>query len=77
MTIEELLERAYQVAALPTLRRQPINPDAAIYKYWKAHPEVGPIAMQEIDVDEGGRAVITLTGKVVWWKGGDVVEVLP
>lgn len=77
MTIEELLSRAYQVSAMPTLRRQTIPTDAALFRYWKAHPEVGPIAMQEVDVDEGGRAVITLTGRVLWWRGGDQVDVLP
>jgi hypothetical protein len=37
--------------------------------------EVGPIAMHEIDVDEGGKGLVTMIGRVLWWHGGDDVEV--
>jgi hypothetical protein len=70
MRIADLENLAYQVASLPSLPRRPVSPDAAIYKYVRSHPEVGPIAMHE-----GGKATITVTGRIVWWHGGDDVTV--
>lgn len=75
MKLADLENLAYQVASLPSLPRKPVNPEAAIYKYVRAHPEVGPIAMHEIDVDEGGKGLVTVTGRVLWWHGGDDIEV--
>jgi hypothetical protein len=76
-TIDDVREMAYNLAALPQLKKQPVNPDAAIFRYWLEHKqELGTPATAELELDDGSRALITGTGAILVWRGGDEVEVL-
>jgi hypothetical protein len=76
MTIDDVLDLAYQAATLPTPRKTTVNRDAAIFKFWKANREVGTPVTTEYALDDGTTAVVTATGRVLQWTGGDTVLVL-
>lgn len=49
------------------------NPDAALAKYWRAHPEIGsPVGHEWSDGD--GTAYQAFATGVYVWRGGDAVE---
>jgi hypothetical protein len=75
-TLEDVQAMAYNVVALPSLKKQKVVPEAAIYRYWLANKDVGTPATAEIPLDDGSRAVVTSSGRVLHWTGGDTVEVL-
>jgi len=62
--------------SFPVPKLDPTNPDSAIFKYWLSHKDVGTPMTNEIEVEEGGVAVITSTGRILHWMGGNEVEVL-
>jgi len=62
--------------ALPVPKLDPANPDSAIFKYWRANKDVGTPMTNEVEVEEGGTALITSTGRILHWLGGEDVEVL-
>lgn len=76
MTIDDVQQMAYSAAALPALKNKPINPDAALFKYWLANKDVGVRLTDEITLDDGTTAIVCSTGKVLHWVQGDQVEVL-
>jgi hypothetical protein len=76
MTLDDLQARAYNAAALPMLKTQQVNPDAAIFKYWTQHKDVGVPITGEIALEDGTTAVIFSTGRIVHWLQGDQVEVI-
>lgn len=73
MTIEDVQQKAYNAAALPTLKAQSIDPDAAIYRFWLNDKSIGVPLTAEIALDDGTTAVIFSTGTVAHWLGGDTV----
>lgn len=84
MTLDDLRLMAYRVAALPKPTRTSMfgsatgnpDPDAAIFKYWSSHKEVGLPYTREYRLDDDSVGVITATGRILHWLGGDQVEVL-
>lgn len=80
MTIDDVRALAWNVCALPSPARRIPRPDAngelpAIYKYWLANPDVGTRMTDEIVLNDGTTALITATGHVLHWVGGDTVLV--
>lgn len=73
MTIDDIQQKAYNAAALPALKPQPVDPGAAIYLFWLNDKSIGVPLTAEIDLDDGTKAVIFSTGKVAHWLGGDTV----
>ena len=76
MTIDDIQAMAYNAAAQRALKKQPVNPEAAIFRYWLAHKDVGVPVTPELELDDGSRAVVMSTGKVLQWTGGDDVAEL-
>ena len=76
MTLDDLQARAWQIMAAPTPKITKPDPDTALFKYWKAHKDVGPPMTNELAVEEGGTAILTATGRILHWLGGEDVEVL-
>lgn len=76
VTIDDVQDLAYQAASLPTLAKRKVDRTAAIFKFWTANKEVGTPLTNEYKLDDGTTALITSTGKVLHWTGGDTVEVL-
>jgi hypothetical protein len=76
MTIDDVLAQAYNAASLPTLKKQQVNTDAAIYKFWLANRDIGVPLTAEIALDDGTTAVIFSTGKVAHWLSGESVELV-
>lgn len=77
-TLEEMQEIAYKIACATkpnagTAKGLPTD-DGAIYKYWKNHKNVGVPYTAEHDIVEGGKALATSTGVVLYWNGSEVVE---
>ena len=73
--LADVQQMAYNAAALPALKKQPVNTDAAIYKFWLdiANRDVGVPITAEIMLDDGTTAVVCSTGKILHWVGGDQV----
>ena len=81
MTIEEMQVTAFNVMALPTPKKftqaeRNAIPNSAIFKYWLTNKDVGTPMTREQPMDDGTTALITTTGKILHWVGGDNVEVL-
>jgi len=84
MTLDDLRKMAYRVAALPKPTRTSMfghsqgepNPDAAIFKFWSSHKEYGVPYSKEYSLNDGTTAILTATGRILHWIGGDEVEVL-
>jgi hypothetical protein len=77
--LEELQVAAYRVAEWAPAGPIAVIPEAAIFRYWQAHKEVGTAATSELpvaDADGGGAVVITMAGRVLRWSGGDQVQAL-
>jgi hypothetical protein len=75
-SLADVIAQAYNAAALPTLKRQQVNTDAAIYKFWLANRDIGVPLTAEIPLDDGTTAVIFSTGKVAHWLSGESVELV-
>ena len=74
-TLEELQEIGYKIACgskpnVNTAKKLPTG-DSACYKFWKENKWVGvPYDINgEYDVAEGGKAIVTSIGYVVYWDG--------
>jgi hypothetical protein len=77
MTIEDVQALAWNVMALPAPKKQTPNQTAALYRYWLEHKdEVGARMTAELALADGTAAIVTASSKVLWWKGGDEVEVV-
>lgn len=76
MTLDDLQAKAWQAMTAPAPKINKPNPDAAIYKYWLAHKEVGPPLTNEQTLEDGTTALLTATGRILHWLGGDQVEVV-
>lgn len=76
MTIDELQAKAWTVMSMPSPKISAPNTDAALYRYWLANKDVGPPMTNEYALDDGTAALITATGRILHWLGGDQVEVL-
>jgi hypothetical protein len=83
MTLEELQLKAFGVGAWnkPTLKQIfPPNgvpqEDSAIFKFWKDNKDVGTPYTKEFGLEDGTTALITVTGRILHWLGGNDVEVL-
>lgn len=78
-TKEELQEIAYKIAcaAKPNANTAKALPtgSGAIYNYWKEHKTVGVPYTAEYDVTEGGKALVTSTGVILYWDGSSVSEI--
>lgn len=74
-TIADLQAKAWRLMAAPTPKLSQPHPDAAIYRYWQSHKEVGTPMCDEVPVTEGGTALYTSTGRILHWLGGDEVAV--
>jgi len=75
VTIEDLQKQAWRLMAVPAPKLNAPNPDAAIYKYWLSHREVGTPMTNEIALDDGTTALITSTGRILHWLGAEDVAV--
>lgn len=76
MTIDELQAKAWTVMGMPSPKISAPNPDAALYRYWLMNKDVGPPMSNEYALDDGTVALITATGRILHWLGGDEVDVL-
>ena len=76
MTLDDLQAKAWQVMSAPAPKITAPNPDAAIYRFWLAHKDVGPPLTNEQKLDDGTTAILTATGRILHWRGGDEVAVL-
>ncbi|MCC7107411.1 MAG: hypothetical protein IT307_19920 [Chloroflexi bacterium] len=77
-SLGELQIAAYRLAEWAPARPIAVIPEAALFRYWLEHKEVGTAATSELpvaDTDGGGTAIITMAGHVLRWTGGDRVEV--
>jgi len=76
-SLNDLQAMAYNAAALPTLKKQVVNQDAAIFKAWLADKSIGVPVTAEIALDDGTTAVVFSSGKIAHWLGnGPDVEVV-
>jgi len=78
VTLDDVQAIAFQCMALPqpTKTNLKVDVNAAIYKYWLAHKEVGTPITKEYDLADNTRAQVMSTGRVLHWLGGDDVEVV-
>lgn len=76
MILADVQKMAWRVMALPAPKLNAPVTTSAIYKYWDAHKDVGPPVTNELALSDGTTALITATGRVLHWLGGDDVEVL-
>lgn len=75
LTIDDLHAQAWVLMSATTPKLHKPNPDAAIYKYWLTHKEVGTAMTDELQLADGTVAVITSTGRILHWLGGEDVAV--
>jgi hypothetical protein len=73
VVIEDVIDIAYNAAALPTPKNRKPNRNAALYRYWVEHREVGTRLTDEFPLEDGTAAIVCSTGKVLHWTGGDTV----
>ena len=78
MTLEQLQELAFRIAGRnkPTavvMNSLPTG-DAAIYRHWKSNKHVGVPYTREYAIDEGGVAIITALGIILYWDTVSVRE---
>lgn len=76
MNMNDVQAMAYNAMSLPQPKKHVVNPTAAIYRYWLLHKDVGTPLTGEMTLDDGTTALVTSTGRVLHWLGGDQVEVL-
>lgn len=84
-SLAEIQEIAYKIAfaAKPTKAQAAKLPavfgngdEAMLYKYWKEHKHVGVPYGLEYEVNEGGYALVTTLGIVLYWDGVNEVQEL-
>lgn len=76
MTLADVQDMAYNVMSMAQPKLSKPVRDSAIYKFWLEHKDAGTPMTKEMALEDGTTAVVTSTGKVLHWLGGDDVEVL-
>jgi len=75
MTIDDVQTYAWQLMSKASPKISEPNFEHAIPKYWLAHKDVGPPMSNEFALDDGTKALVCATGKILHWLGGsEVVE---
>jgi hypothetical protein len=75
-TLDDVQLMAYNAVTLPPLQYQVVDAQTAIFKFWRDNKDVGVPVTAEIALADGTTALVTSSGRVLHWLGGEQVEVV-